>query len=244
MWTPIPRPQTSVDACEATLREAILGGRIAAGERLPPERVLAEELGVNRVTVRSALARLQVAGLIAIRQGSGARVQPWQESAGPDVLGSLAAMEDSRAERARIGAELLAVRRHLAHAVLEHLGESAPPLETSGFEAALEAFEKAAETGTTAAVARADLDVVRALLAVTRSPVLQVVMNPIGDVVLRFDDLRDALYRAPDRNLLGWQGLLAWMRTPDPAMIPHLLEEMKRADLETIAHLKGDGGQP
>ena len=41
------------------LRERIRGGHYATGLPLPGERQLAEEFGVARVTVRSALARLQ-----------------------------------------------------------------------------------------------------------------------------------------------------------------------------------------
>jgi DNA-binding transcriptional MocR family regulator len=61
----------SVDHCAGRIRESILGGEISAGTRLPPERALAERFGVNRVTVRGALARLEAEGLVDVRQGSG-----------------------------------------------------------------------------------------------------------------------------------------------------------------------------
>lgn len=41
------------------------------GERLPPERVLAEKLGVSRNTVREALKRWEALGIIVRRKGSG-----------------------------------------------------------------------------------------------------------------------------------------------------------------------------
>jgi len=41
------------------------------GERLPPERVLAEQLGVSRNTVREALKRWEALGIIVRRKGSG-----------------------------------------------------------------------------------------------------------------------------------------------------------------------------
>jgi GntR family transcriptional regulator len=53
------------------LRDAILSGSLAAGERLPSELKLTEEFGVSRVTVRRALAELQRMGLILRRAGSG-----------------------------------------------------------------------------------------------------------------------------------------------------------------------------
>lgn len=45
-------------------------GRLAPGDRLPPERELATTFGVSRVTVRDALRALDVMGLLEIRVGS------------------------------------------------------------------------------------------------------------------------------------------------------------------------------
>lgn len=55
---------------EVLLRE-IAAGRLRVGDRLPPERALAQELGVAVGTLRKALAQLQQDGVIARLQGSG-----------------------------------------------------------------------------------------------------------------------------------------------------------------------------
>jgi GntR family transcriptional regulator, transcriptional repressor for pyruvate dehydrogenase complex len=52
------------------IRTAIVGGRLKQGERLPPERELATQFGVSRVTVRDALRALEATGLVAIRVGA------------------------------------------------------------------------------------------------------------------------------------------------------------------------------
>src|SRR5918911_3971169 len=52
------------------IRQAIVTGKLAEGERLPPERELAEQFGVSRVTVRDALRALEAMGLIEVRVGA------------------------------------------------------------------------------------------------------------------------------------------------------------------------------
>jgi GntR family transcriptional regulator, transcriptional repressor for pyruvate dehydrogenase complex len=52
------------------IREAIVGGRLEEGSRLPPERELAEQFGVSRVTVRDALRGLEAMGLIEVKVGA------------------------------------------------------------------------------------------------------------------------------------------------------------------------------
>lgn len=56
------------------LREAVRGGRLAPGTRLPSSRSLAADLGVARNTVAEAYADLVAEGWLAARQGSGTRV--------------------------------------------------------------------------------------------------------------------------------------------------------------------------
>ena len=52
------------------VRSAIVGGKLREGERLPPERELAEQFGVSRVTVRDALRALEAMGLVEVRVGA------------------------------------------------------------------------------------------------------------------------------------------------------------------------------
>ncbi len=56
------------------VRRRIAGGELLNGERLPPERAFAEQFGVSRGTVRDALRRLEEAGFVEKRPGSGTYV--------------------------------------------------------------------------------------------------------------------------------------------------------------------------
>jgi GntR family transcriptional regulator len=59
-----------------TLRRQILGGTIASGQQLPPERELCERFSASRITIRRALQILAEEMLIERRQGLGTFVSP------------------------------------------------------------------------------------------------------------------------------------------------------------------------
>jgi GntR family transcriptional regulator/MocR family aminotransferase len=59
---------------EASLREAIRGGRLRAAERLPSSRELARELGVSRGMVQDCYGQLLAEGYLTSRTGSATRV--------------------------------------------------------------------------------------------------------------------------------------------------------------------------
>ena len=69
MFTPVNVGRASA-AISDQIRRAILEGRLQSGDRLAPERELAEQFGVSRVTVRDALRILEANGLVEIRVGA------------------------------------------------------------------------------------------------------------------------------------------------------------------------------
>jgi DNA-binding FadR family transcriptional regulator len=68
MWRPV-RGGNAFEITVARLAQAIRLGLVAVGERLPPERELAEQLRVSRVTLREAIAALREAGYLESRRG-------------------------------------------------------------------------------------------------------------------------------------------------------------------------------
>ena len=55
----------------AQIKDAIFDGTFRPGERLPPERELAETFHTSRVTVRSAILTLRNNGIVTVRKGMG-----------------------------------------------------------------------------------------------------------------------------------------------------------------------------
>jgi GntR family transcriptional regulator, transcriptional repressor for pyruvate dehydrogenase complex len=69
LFSPVNGGRISVQIVDQ-IQTAIRQGELTPGDRLPPERELAELFGVSRVTVRDALRTLEVLGLVEIRVGA------------------------------------------------------------------------------------------------------------------------------------------------------------------------------
>jgi len=83
--------EISIDRTSATpiylqisrqIRDLITTGKLPAGFRLPPERRLAEALGVNRSTVLAAYQELRADALVDAHVGRGTMVMPPEETPG------------------------------------------------------------------------------------------------------------------------------------------------------------------
>ena len=106
----VTRPR---DQVESQLREAILEGHFAQGEKLPAETELAQQFGVSRPTVREALGALVSSGLI--RKIPGVAGGSFVNTVTPDSLSQM--LSESMDTIVRIGAlsidEITEVRRVL-----------------------------------------------------------------------------------------------------------------------------------
>ena len=67
----VRRDERLADKVAGLLKQAILSGQLAAGDRLPPERILGDRFGVSRTVVREAIRGLAATGMVEVRSGSG-----------------------------------------------------------------------------------------------------------------------------------------------------------------------------
>ncbi|BDV42207.1 GntR family transcriptional regulator [Geotalea uraniireducens] len=74
---------------ELELRRAIAAGTWRVDEAIPPERVLVEQYGVSRITVRQALANLVAEGLLYRKHGTGTFVAAARSGAIAESLSEL-----------------------------------------------------------------------------------------------------------------------------------------------------------
>jgi DNA-binding FadR family transcriptional regulator len=70
VFSPVP-VRNAFEVTVERLAQSIRLGVLAEGDRLPPERELAETFGVSRVTLREAIKALRAANLVESRRGRG-----------------------------------------------------------------------------------------------------------------------------------------------------------------------------
>jgi len=100
-------PKRLADTIVEQLETMILEGTMQPGQRLPPERALAEQFGVSRPSLREAVQRLAAKGLLISRQGGGNFVT---EHLGASFSDPLIRLLENRPEAHR---DLLEFRRTL-----------------------------------------------------------------------------------------------------------------------------------
>jgi GntR family transcriptional repressor for pyruvate dehydrogenase complex len=136
IFEPVQPPTTFEETVER-LGTAIKVGLLSAGSKLPPERELAEELGISRSTLRQALTALVQSGHLMAARGRGggtfvADAPPLTVGTGPDrakmrdVLDYRVAVETGSAMLAaeRRHAEDLDRMRELVETMREGAGET------------------------------------------------------------------------------------------------------------------------
>lgn len=182
---PAPIARASVpDLVFAQLCEAILSGRYVAGERIPTQRRLAAELGVNMATVREALGRLEQLRLIEVRHGDGTRVLDWRSSGGLEALAVLGS-DDPQTIAALFEARRLLLVEAARLACERRTPEQAEELSGLAGAIGIASDDRAALL--------ADWSFMSTLVQAAGNLILQLIMNSVRELYLpgmeRFADL-------------------------------------------------------
>lgn len=114
------------------LRQAILEGRYAPGEKLPAERQFASAYGASRATIRTALSRLESERLVTRRPGAGTFVNVRALGEREEIAELTSPLE---LIEVRLGLEPNMVRLAVLNATgrdIERLASAISRMETSG----------------------------------------------------------------------------------------------------------------
>jgi GntR family transcriptional regulator, transcriptional repressor for pyruvate dehydrogenase complex len=174
MLEPISHRSVSDDVFDQ-LRGAIMSGRYRPGERLPSQRALAADLGVNMSSIREALGRLEQLRLLEVRHGSATRVLDWRRSGGLESL----ALQHGAGEP--LLGDLFEARRLL---LVESARLAAARRGPEQAAALLELAQAAAGAGGGQTALLADWEFMSALVEAAGNIVFQLIMNSVRELYL------------------------------------------------------------
>jgi GntR family transcriptional repressor for pyruvate dehydrogenase complex len=221
----------AVDLAAEAVRDAILDGRFAAGAFLPPERELAVTLGINRLTLRAAIAHLEAEGLLRAWHGEGVRVLDWRTSGGVALLSRLLERGDRRLLR-----PFLELRRALGAEAVALACERA----TDGDLDALDAIAaRLANERDPDALAAGNLDFARRVVQLADNLPMELLFNTVARVYAARPELRADLMTEPDAVRASFPAIAALLRTRDPASARARVREVLAAiDTITLSRLE------
>lgn len=90
MFEPIHDNRALSEKIISQISDALVRGELKPGDRLPPERELAEQFGVSRTVIRDAVKTLAGRGILHVRHGAGIFVATSEEN----MIGRLGALSD------------------------------------------------------------------------------------------------------------------------------------------------------
>lgn len=228
---PMTRPGRPVDAVTDHIRTAVLSGQIKAGEHLPAERTLAVQLGVNRLTLRAALARLETEGLVRARQGDGVRVLDWRTQGGLDVLAHLRPVDNLEMVRA-----FLEMRRAMAAEAVAVACVRATAQDRALLAELATAQQNEADPRV---FAERDLQFGRAMLVAARNPAMVLLLNEVEGVYRAQPDVMEALHADRAAVRRSYTGVVALLEARQPELArTSVRQALEYIDLRALRHLR------
>lgn len=227
MWKPVQRRRIAEEVARQ-LRSTILQGKYQPGDKLPPERKLAESLGVNRATLREALHALEQTGLVLIRQGDGTRVLDFIETASLDLLSHLIPL--SAATRQKVLKDILEFRQLAGREMARLAARRASPGQITRLA---EIANRPA--GNPEESLSEDLDFYFQLARSTNNMVFPLLFNPVRAAVQRFSRFFAKFNPPPEEVKAHQRELVAALEAQDPqaayeAAARHLRRGMERLE--------------
>jgi len=216
-WFQPVRRTRVYEAVAAQIQAQIAEGRLRPGDRLPPERELAEAFGVSRDSVRDAIRVLELAGLVVPRQGEGTVVR---ELTLDSVVSPLAS---ALLQRRDLLTDLLDARRIIEPALAYRAAQRASDEDIQAMAEILRrqaAKVRAGEPGIDE-----DTAFHYRLATAARNQVILKVMDVLMDL-LREGRARSLQAQGrPQRSLEGHRRILAALRRRDPEAAKRAMEQ-------------------
>lgn len=199
------------------------------GDKLPPERLLAEMFGVGRSSIRDAVRRLQAMGMVEPRQGHGTVVC---EVSDHSIISPLSSV---LIRKSKLVAELLDVRKIIEPGIAARAAGNASPEQISAMEEILQRQAGKLSRGESAIEEDSEFHYCLALAA-DNSVVLRV-LDVLMDLLQKSRERSLQIKGRPAKSLVGHRQIVAAIERKDAAgaeaaMRQHL-EEIETIIVET-----------
>lgn len=217
------------------IRDQLSQGLLKPGDRLPPERDLAEQFNLSRNTVREALRSLEMSGLLEFRKGAtgGAFIREGQSDA------VISGFSDLYRLGVILPADLAEARLLIGVEVTRLACQRATEAEYEALEANLDASEAAMATGDSKKRFELNLDYHIILAKAAKNPVLVILMEALNDLI--FKSLIQAPVHAENTKIVAARRrILRHMRAKDEEKA---VEEMRKHLLALRKHYKAQEEQ-
>jgi GntR family transcriptional regulator, transcriptional repressor for pyruvate dehydrogenase complex len=221
-----------------TLRDELLAGRWEAGQRLPSERALAEQHGVNRVSVRGAVGRLVALGLVTVKRGDGIRATGLREAASLDLIGHLLEASERHDVPVDVVRDLLEIRRMVAAEAVALACARATDEDVAHLKEL--AAAQAARMDDPPAFRRGDVAFARAVLTAGGNMALQLLLNTIERFYAARPEVGAALLADPAVTLASYYATLSLIEGRDAVRARATVRDALEAiDAAALQRLKG-----
>ncbi len=185
------------------LREFIDVQELRPGDRLMPERELAEQLGVSRTSVRQALTALKVLGIVDIRRGDGVYLVRTEEL----IPGLALEVLESEADHPMIWEVREAVETQAARLAARRRTDA----DLERMDAALDAMAESVAAGGEGVVG--DRHFHEAILRAAHNPMLQRLFEQLADAIDKTSQGSLSLKGEPPISLDAHRAILAAIRS-------------------------------
>jgi DNA-binding FadR family transcriptional regulator len=180
-FRPIHTRRAFEEICER-IREQLALGVLKPGDKLPPERELAQQLGVSRNVLREALRSLEMAGILKLQKGvkGGAFVQKGDTSRMNDVIRDMLSLGTISVR------ELSEARIHVLDLVVRLACESARQPDFQALEDNVERTDLATREGRLLDRVECSREFYKLLAAATRNKVIGMIVHSVTEIHMRF----------------------------------------------------------
>ncbi|MFS2279943.1 FCD domain-containing protein [Microbacterium sp. OR21] len=228
----VSRTQSVVDG----LLDAIIAGRLVAGEQLPPEGDLAAQFGVSRLTMREGVKLLQAQGVIVQVPGSRHRIAPTEEWTG---LEAVVRQARSAGARERSSLELLEMRIMFETAAAELAATRRTDADLGELAALVERMRAAHAASDLDAFVTADLAFHDVIFRAAGNRFLVASMRPLTTMLQETRSETSAVPAVRDHAIVEHEAVLAALRSGSAeasreAMVSHMGQT--RDDLLHFVH--------